>query len=209
MRGFTAIEIVFIIFILVVVVLVVIQMVMRFVSPQKVMPYIENIEHLAKIDYMRQFCDNICSSIKTATNYGSKLQYMVQWCLSKITDRGKRFIDIVEDGVEGFYVVAGYPYCEAGTYCFHFFTCDAGIILNIDECRRILCEYFYRKEGNVSKASEAIKTIIDWGNCNVDLTRIKTEDIRMIKNSARWWYDHYFGGGENKTDNICSFLEHT
>lgn len=191
MKVFTAIEIVFIIFILIVVVLVVIQMFTRFVSPQRILPYVENIEELAKLDYMRQFCDNICSSVKTATNYGSKLQSMVQWCLSKITDKGKDYIDIIEDGINGFYVVAGYPYCEAGTYCFHFFTCDVGIILNERECRRVLCEYYYKTEGDMSKAERAIKNMIDWGRCSVDRTRV--EGKRLLTDSSKWWYDKYFG----------------
>lgn len=200
MKAFTAIEIVFIIFILIVVVLVVIQMVTKYVTPQKINPYIENIQELAKKDYMRQYCDNLCSAVKTATNEGDKLQAMVNWCLRKITDRGKDYIDIIEDGISGFYVVAGYPYCEAGTYCFHFFTCDAGISLDIKECRRVLCEYFYRIEGDYSKATEAIKKVIDWGKCNVNTQLL--EGKILLRNSARWWYDKYF----NINNDFCSMI---
>lgn len=190
MKTFTALEIVFIIFILIVVVLVVIQMVTRFVNPQKILPYIEDIEQSAKIDYMRQYCDNLCSSVKTATNHGSKIQAMVRWCLAKITDRGRDFIDIVEDGISGFYVVAGYPYCESGTYCFHFFTCDAGITLDKEECRRVLCEYYYSIEKDSQKATNAIKSIIDWGRCKVDTSLL--EGKTLLYKTAKWWYDKYF-----------------
>lgn len=190
MKSFTALEIVFIIFILIVVVLVVIQMVTKYVSPQKINPYIENIQELAKKDYMRQYCDSYCSAVKTATNEVERLQAMVNWCLAKITDRGKNYIDIIEDGVASFYVIAGYPYCEAGTYCFHFFSCDAGITLDIKECRRILCNYFYRKEGSTEKATEAIKKVIEWGNCKVNEEIIQNKIL--LRNTAKWWYDKYF-----------------
>lgn len=189
-KLFTAVEIVFMIFILIVVVLVVIQMVTKYVSPQKINPYIENIQELAKKDYIRQFCDNLCSAVKTATNEGDRLQSMANWCSIKITDKGKDYIDIVEDGIPGFYVIAGYPYCEAGTYCFNFYTCDAGITIDIKECRRILCEYYYKKEGDTLNATNAVKKVIDWGKCSVRSELLGGK--KLLKTSADWWYKKYF-----------------
>ncbi|MEM4910000.1 MAG: hypothetical protein QXI40_07625, partial [Ignisphaera sp.] len=121
----------------------------------------------------------------------------------KITDRGKDFIDIIEDGVPGFYVVAGYPYCEAGTYCFHFYSCETGgIKLDIRECRRILCEYFYEIEGDTAKATQNVKRVIDWGRCSVnrDLLGGKV----LFRTSAKWWYDQYFNKVE--PENYCEVL---
>ncbi|MEM5831049.1 MAG: hypothetical protein QXO40_02510 [Candidatus Aenigmatarchaeota archaeon] len=202
-KQFTAIEIVFMIFILIVVVLIVVNLLMRNVGTQKIEPYIENIQQLAKESFMRQYCDNLCSAIKTATNSRSRLQAMVNWCLAKITDRDKDFIDIIEDGIPGFFVVAGYPYCESGTYCFHFYSCEVGgIILDIKECRRILCQYFYEKEENATKATQNIKNIIDWGKCSVnqDVLRGKI----LFRTSAKWWYDQYFNKVE--PENYCEAL---
>lgn len=206
LKGFTAIEIVFLIFILIVVVLVVIQMITRYVNPGKINPYIENIEELAKKDYMRQYCDNLCNSIKTATSERERLFAMARWCMENIKDRGKDYIDIIEDGVKGFYVIGGLPYCEAGTYCFHFFSCDVGITLDLKECRRILCEYYTQQLGDTKKASEAIVNIINWGKCNVNKEQLSGKPL--LYSSARWWYDKYFNitdeNGELK--DFCSVL---
>ncbi|MEM4772507.1 MAG: hypothetical protein QW648_00660 [Nanoarchaeales archaeon] len=202
-KQFTAIEIVFMIFILIVVVLIVVNLLMRNVGTQKIEPYIENIQQLAKESFMRQYCDNLCSAIKTATNSRSRLQAMVSWCLAKITDRGKDFIDIIEDGVPGFFVVAGYPYCEAGIYCFNFYSCEmGGLTLDIKECRRILCQYYYEIEGNTAKATQNIKNIIDWGKCSVDQNLLTGK--RLFRNSAKWWYDQYFNRVE--PENYCEVL---
>ncbi|MEM5830491.1 MAG: hypothetical protein QXL82_03205 [Candidatus Aenigmatarchaeota archaeon] len=206
LKGFTAIEIIFIIFILIVVVLVVIQMVTRYVSPSKINPYIENIEELAKKDYMRQYCDNLCNAVKTATSEQERLFAMARWCMENIRDRGKDYVDIIEDGVKGFYVIGGLPYCEAGTYCFHFFSCDVGITLDVKECRRILCEYYYRQLGDSAKATEAILKIINWGRCKVDTTQLSGKPL--LYESASWWYNKYFNitdeGG--KVKDFCRIL---
>jgi len=208
-KLFTAIEIVFIIFILIVVVLIVIQMVTKYVNPQKINPYIENIEQLAKREYMRQFCDNLCSAVKTATNSRDILEAMAKWCFTKITDRGKDFIDIVEDGVSGFFVVGGLPYCENGVYCFNFFSCDVGITLDVKECRRILCEYYTRVAGLSSEqASKVIKEqIITPGRCTINKQLIG--DKPLIYSSASWWHKKYFNMTDsdgNPIEDFCSIL---
>lgn len=202
MRGFTAIEIVFMIFILIVVVLVVIQLVSRYVSPKQINPYIENFQELAKSEYMRQFCDILCSRVKTATSEVEKLTAAAQWCMSKIVEKGRNYIDIIEDGITGFYVVGGYPYCEAGTYCFHFFSCDAGtgFVLDEKECQRILCEYYLEKEGDTQKASDAIRKVVDWGNCRV--IRDQLQGRTLLRDSANWWHVRLFGTNED----FCSIV---
>ena len=200
MKGFTAIEIVFMIFILIVVVLVVVQMVMRYVNPQQISPYVQSVEELAKKEYMRQFCDTLCSNVKTATSEGEKLNAAAAWCFTKITDKGKDYIDIIEDGIKGFYVVGGYPYCESGTYCFHFFSCDAGVVLDAKECQRILCGYYYQKEGNTINASNAIRNVIDWGRCKVTTSQLQGKTL--LRESADWWYKELFGTNED----FCSII---
>lgn len=190
-KMFTAIEMVFMIFIMIVVVLVVIQLVMQNVNPSRISPYIQNIQELAKKNYIDQFCNNLCSAVKTATNEGERLRAMVRWCSDKITDRGKNYIDIVEDSTPGFYVISGYPYCEDGTYCFHFSTCDAGIVLDMRECRRILCEYFYSMGEDVEGATDNVKNLITPGRCKI--TSSKPQNYVLLAPSPSWWYDRFFG----------------
>ncbi len=192
MKGFTAIEIVFMIFILVVVVLVVIQLVTKYVNPSKLNPYIEDVEKNYKYLSIREQCNRICNDFKTASNEGERLLAAVRWCGEKLKDKDKPGIDMIEDGIyNGFYVIAGFPYCEDGTYCFHFFTCDAGITLDIKECRRILCEYYYRQLGDYSQATEAVKKQIEVGTCKVDRTRVP-EGKKLLKENANWWYEMYY-----------------
>jgi len=208
-KLFTAIEIVFIIFILIVVVLIVIQMVTKYVNPQKINPYVESIEQLAKREYMRQFCDNLCSAVKTATNYRDFLEAEARWCFTKITDKDKDFIDIVADGISGFFVIGGLPYCENGVYCFNFFSCDAGITLDIKECRRILCEYYTQVGGlSTAQASKVIKEqIITPGRCSINKQLIGNKPL--IYSSANWWHKKYFNMTDsdgNPIEDFCSIL---
>jgi len=191
-KLFTAIEIVFIIFILIVVVLIVIQMVTKYVNPQKINPYVESIEQLAKREYMRQFCDNLCSAVKTATNSRDILEAMARWCFTKITDKDKDFIDVVEDGIPGFFVVGGLPYCENGVYCFNFFSCDAGITLDRKECRRILCEYYTQVGGmSTEEAAKFITTqLITPGRCSFNENLVRGKPL--AHGTTSWWHQKYY-----------------
>ncbi len=193
MRGFTAVEIVFMIFILVVVVLVVIQLVTRYVNPSTISPYIEDIEKNYKFLLYKKQCDDLCNEVKTARNEGERLFAAARWCSEKVTESGKNGIDIIEDGIyNDFYIVGGYPYCEDGTYCFlNQFTCDAGITLDIKECRKILCEYHYKILGDYDAATLAVRNVTLPGTCQVDKTKIPRGKI-LLKDSASWWYDIYF-----------------
>lgn len=204
-KLFTAIEIVFIIFILIVVVLIVIQMVTKYVNPQKINPYIESVEQLAKREYMRQFCDSLCSAVKTATNYRDILEAEARWCFTKITDKDKDFIDIVEDGIPGFFVVGGLPYCENGVYCFNFFSCDAGITLDIKECRRILCEYYTTVGGMTTEQATEFIThhLITPGKCSFNEKLIGNKPLAY--KSTSWWHQMYFNDtAEDIKENWCA-----
>ncbi len=190
MKGFTAIEIVFMMFILIVVVIVVIQLFMRNVTTERIAEAVSQVEELKKYSYMKDVCSRACERARTATSSKERLAAMAAWCFTKITERGKEGIDINNDGIyTGFYVVGGYPYCEDGTYCFHFFSCDlGGVELDRRECRRILCEYYTELEGNADKASRIISsTVILPGRCKVK-QELLSQGTRLITNDASWWY---------------------
>ncbi|MFH7904014.1 MAG: hypothetical protein QW409_03650 [Candidatus Aenigmatarchaeota archaeon] len=203
-KLFTAIEVVFIIFIMVVVVLVVVHLVTQYTNPKKVEPIVESLQEFAKETYMREICNKLCSEIKSSGEE-NRLNLMARWCLKKITDRGKDYIDLVEDGIPGFYVVNGYPYCEAGTYCFHHYECNVGgIILNMRTCRTVLCEYFFRIEGNPSKATQNIRNVFDWGRCSIDPNEILKRGKSLLRRSPNWWYNEVFINVE--PDDFCKAI---
>jgi len=172
-------------------------------------PYIESLSHSPKIGRMKQFCDNLCNAIKTATDYKDKLEAMASWCFTKITDYGKDFIDIVLDGRPGFFVVGGLPYCEDGVYCFHFFNCEADITIGFEECRKILCKYYTEVLGlSTSEASKFIKEkIITPGKCVVDERLVS--NVALVHSSPNWWYERFFEVRDedgNLIEDFCSVL---
>jgi hypothetical protein len=190
MKGFTAIEIVFMMFILIVVVIVVIQLFMRNVTTERIAEAVSQVEELKKYSYMKDVCSRACEKARTATSSKERLAAMAAWCFTKITERGKEGIDINSDGIyTGFYVVGGYPYCEDGTYCFHFFSCDlGGVELDRKECRRILCEYYTELEGDADRASRIINsTVILPGRCKVK-PELLSQGTKLVTNNPSWWY---------------------
>jgi len=191
-KLFTAIEIVFIIFILVVVVLIVIQMVTKYVNPQRISPFVESAEKLAKYNEMKKYCDDLCNNIRTASNDRDRIAAMVDWCIAQITDKGKNYIDLVEDGVRGFVVIRGEPYCEDGLYCFNLFSCDVGIRLDMKECRRILCEYYVNVLGESTlRASKYIKQeLIKPGTCSLSSDVLGGR--KPLYNTSKWWHQKLF-----------------
>ena len=194
MKGFTAIEIVFMMFILIVVVIVVIQLFMKNVTTEKVAEAVSQLEELKKYNYMKDICSRACEIAKTATSPKERLNAMVAWCFKKITEGNKEGIDINNDGIyTGFYVVGGYPYCEDGTYCFHFFSCDlGGVELDIKECRRILCEYYTDLEGNADRASRIINsTVILPGKCKVR-QELLPKGVKLVTDNPSWWYVKFY-----------------
>jgi hypothetical protein len=194
MKGFTAIEIVFMMFILIVVVIVVVQLFMRNVTTEKIAEAVSQVEELKKYSYMKDVCSRACERARTATSSKERLAAMAAWCFTKITEGRKEGIDINNDGIyTGFYVVGGYPYCEDGTYCFHFFSCDlGGVELDIKECRRILCEYYTELEGDANNASRIINsTVILPGRCRVK-PELLSQGTRLARDSASWWYVRFY-----------------
>ena len=87
MKGFTALEMVFMIFILIVVVLVVIRMFTQVVSPKKVESIIQNYEENIKFQEMKEKCRMICEDYISASP-DEKLFYAYRWCTQKIVDKG-------------------------------------------------------------------------------------------------------------------------
>ena len=137
------------------------------------------------------------------------------WCSYKIVEGDREGIDINDDGFfNGFYVVNGLPYCEDGTYCFLFFSCDLGsIYLDMDTCRKILCQYYAEiraarvgidlteilanptsKEAKdfFKNVAEDIAKVIDPRSCKVT-TKLLPKGVKLIENSTTWWYDDIFG----------------
>jgi competence protein ComGC len=195
MKGFTAIEIVFMIFILLVVAIVVIQLVVKNVGTQKLVAVVQQVEQLSKFQYMKDTCNKICENIKTASSYKEKLSLMAMWCSYKIRDGDREGIDMNDNGIyRDFYVVAGLPYCEDGTYCFHFFSCDLGnFYLDRERCAEILCEYYLQQfNGDDAEATDAVANVISPGSCKIDETMLP-KNVRLLKDESSWWYDDTFG----------------
>jgi len=213
MKGFTALEIVFMIFILIVVAIIVIQLVVKNVSTQKLSEVVQSVQELRKYTYMRDKCSKICDNIKSASSYKERLTLMATWCSYKIVEGDREGIDINEDGFfNGFYVVNGFPYCEDGTYCFLFFSCDLGsMYLDMDTCRKILCQYYAEirasregidladlladpksKEAKIvfGNATQDVEEVIDPGSCKVT-TKLLPKGAKLVEKSATWWYDSF------------------
>jgi len=212
-KLFTAIEIVFIIFILIVVTLVVIQMVQKYFTAGKVEDVVVSIEKSEKWRRIITACNEVCDRVKAATNAREVFLAEVEWCSKKIEEKkdpttGRNFVDIVPDGRLGFFIFNNNPYCEDSVYCFLFSSCDAGITLDIKECRKILCEYWTEITGSTLKASKAIKErIIQPGVCS-----IKREDLKGINvyhTQPNWWHNKYFNMTDsdgNPIEDFCSIL---
>ncbi|GEM_PF-1934183 len=126
-------------------------------------------------------CKSYCREFATSGN----LAYAVQFCTTRLWPEGTKNkigkpgeVDKIEL-TEGTPLLLPWPVCEDAIFCFHLYDCSEYTTITIEDCRRILCEYYaplYRDFNNQinfellnQKIREKIKgkARAEYGSCNL------------------------------------------
>ncbi|MEM7826880.1 MAG: hypothetical protein QXQ40_01505 [Candidatus Aenigmatarchaeota archaeon] len=183
-KGQMSLEIIIGLLILLVVAAVVISM---FLSRFKKFPTTEEFLKEQEFTTFKNKCKQYCSEFMSTGDLSVGAQYCIHRLFRAGSDKfgNKGMIDIITIA-DGFPLTEGRPVCEDAIFCFHIEDCsEYGEPIRWDNCRQILCRYFYKTYNDEAIASQKVLDVIpDAGGCH-------------IEPEENWW-QLYFG------ENPCS-----
>jgi len=137
-----------------------------------------------------QSCESSCQQWRTSSGNIAE-SAAVKYCTETYTfdaNGNNKKTDLVEQGYNS--------YCEDGVHCFNLHTCESsgtgGRVLNAEECKDILTDYFEGQETDVGNIDESVRQAVGKGSC--DLEGLTIGGVQ----TSTWWSENFAtesGGG--------------
>jgi len=171
MKGQKSLEMIIGLIILLVVAAVVINLFLNYVSPSKVP---KTPDQLLETRNAKGDCENLCTKYKETGSIYDAVEYCTKRFPAVDWNRNKRIDSWSPHGI--------WDVCEDAVYCFHLVDCEGpNWKLDMDECRRILCQVYLEKYDNdYSLATEEVLDKVSPGTC--DLPNVTSDN---------WWLSKF------------------
>lgn len=120
-------------------------------------------------------CKAHCRDFSSSGN----LAYAVQFCTTRLWAEGtsNKFkkpgeIDKLEV-TDNIPVIGGFPVCEDAIFCFHLYDCGEYATITMEDCRKILCEYYSPRYNDIGSLNQKVIEVMKgkarnpYGSCNL------------------------------------------